>query len=89
MNNATRNRYAFGLGTIGRDMFYTMVSMFLVVYLTEVLNLPDATMWWMTGVLTVMRILDAFNDPFMGVLVDNTKTRWGKFKPWLVIGGVL
>ncbi|MEG0751804.1 MAG: glycoside-pentoside-hexuronide (GPH):cation symporter [Oscillospiraceae bacterium] len=89
MNNATRNRYAFGLGTIGRDMFYTMVSMFLVVYLTEVLNLPDATMWWMTGVLTVMRIFDAFNDPFMGVLVDNTKTRWGKFKPWLVIGGVL
>lgn len=88
MNNSTkRNRYFFGLGTVGRDMLYSMVSMYLLVYLTEILNLPDSTMWWMTGVLTILRIFDAVNDPFMGFLVDNTHSRFGKFKPWIAIGG--
>lgn len=84
-----RNMITFGMGTIGRDMFYTMVSMFLMVYLTEVLNLDDATMWWMTGILTVMRVFDAVNDPIAGIIVDNTKSRFGKFKPWMIIGGVI
>lgn len=87
--NARRNRYAWGLGTIGRDMLFTMVSMYLMYYLTEVLDLPDATMWVMTAALTVLRVFDAVNDPIMGVVVDNTRTRWGKFKPWLVIGGIV
>lgn len=88
-NNAKRNRYTFGLGTIGRDMLYTMVSMYLMIYLTEILNLPDSTMWLMTGAFTVLRIFDAVNDPFMGYLVDNTQSRFGKFKPWIVIGGLV
>ncbi len=85
---ARRNRIFFGLGTIGRDMFYSVVSMYLLVFLTEVLDLPDATMWWITGILTVLRICDALNDPIMGVLVDNTQSRWGKFKPAMLAGAV-
>lgn len=84
-----RNKYCFGLGTIGRDMFYSMESMFLLVYLTEVKNLDDAMLALVGGVLTVLRILDAFNDPITGVIIDNTHTRWGKFKPWMVIGAVV
>ncbi|MFV0353452.1 MAG: glycoside-pentoside-hexuronide (GPH):cation symporter [Oscillospiraceae bacterium] len=84
-----RNKYFFGLGTIGRDMFYTMVSMFLVYYLTDILNLPDATYALVGTVFTVLRIFDAFNDPIMGMVVDNTKSKWGKFKPWLLVGGVV
>lgn len=87
--NTRRNRYMFGLGTVGRDMMYTVVSMFLMHFLTEILNLPDSTMWWMTGAMTILRVFDAVNDPFMGVLVDNTHSRFGKFKPWIVIGGIL
>lgn len=87
-NIAKRNRYNFGLGTIGRDMLYSMVSMYLLVYLTEILNLPDSTMWWMTGAFTILRIFDAVNDPIMGFLVDNTHSRFGKFKPWIAIGGL-
>ena len=41
-----RNRITFGLGTIGRDMVYGIVSMFLMFYLTDVINLPTSTMWW-------------------------------------------
>lgn len=87
-NIGQTNRYFFGLGTVGRDMLYALESMYLTVYLTEILNLPDATMLWLTGVLTVLRIFDAVNDPFMGYLVDNTHSRYGKFKPWIALGGL-
>jgi melibiose permease/lactose/raffinose/galactose permease len=86
---ANHNRYTFGLGTIGRDMLYSMVSIYLLFFLTDILNLPNSMMWWMTGALTILRIFDAVNDPIMGFLVDNTHTRFGKFKPWIVIGGIV
>ena len=67
MNSSTKvNRFNYGLGTVGRDMLYTMVSVYLIVYLTEILDLSDTTMWYMTGVFTVLRIFDAINDPFYG-----------------------
>jgi len=84
-----RNRVSFSLGTIGRDMVYALVSMFLIVYLTEVLDLSDSTMWWITGIIFAARIFDALTDPLMGFIVDNTRTRWGKFKPWLTLGAIL
>ena len=86
---ARKNRVFFGLGTIGRDMFYSMISMYLMYYLTEILDLPDGTMWWMTGVLTVLRVFDALNDPVMGTLIDNVNTRHGKFKPPMLLGALL
>ena len=81
-----RNRYAFGLGTIGRDMVYSLVSMYLVFYLSEVLQVTDGMMLSITGIFFAARIFDAFNDPVMGTIVDNTRTRWGKFKPWIAFG---
>lgn len=87
MIKRNHNRYMYGLGTVGRDMLYAIVSIYLLFFLTDILNLPDSTMWWMTGAMTVLRIFDAVNDPIMGFLVDNTRSRYGKFKPWIVIGG--
>jgi len=84
-----KNKYTFGLGTVGRDMLYTMVSMYLMFYLTDVLFLPDDTLWWITGIMLAARVFDAFNDPVMGVIVDNTHTKYGKFKPWICIGAAL
>ena len=83
-----QNRYCFGLGTIGRDMVYTMISMYLMFYLTEVLQLSDATLAGATAIMAGMRLWDAVNDPLMGMLVDNTRTRWGKFKPWIIGGAI-
>ena len=87
-SNETRNRFCFGLGTIGRDMFYTMVSMYIMVYITEGLGVSDSMLAVITSVLLVLRVFDALNDPVMGILVDNTKSRFGKFKPGMVIGGL-
>ncbi|WP_210418231.1 glycoside-pentoside-hexuronide (GPH):cation symporter [Ruania zhangjianzhongii] len=83
-----RNIWGFGLGTLGRDMVATLVTMFLLVYLTEVVQVSNATLGAITVVLVVMRLFDAVNDPVMGYVVDNTRTRWGKFKPWIA-GGAL
>ena len=71
------NKYFFGLGTIGRDMFYSMVSMFLLTYITEVLTVSDAMLLKIGFVLTVLRVFDALNDPIMGTLWT-TPTRAGE-----------
>ncbi|MCX7773573.1 MAG: glycoside-pentoside-hexuronide (GPH):cation symporter [Clostridia bacterium] len=86
---SNRNHYTFGLGTIGRDMLYTLVSMNIMFYLTDILQLSNSMLWWLTSILLAARIFDAINDPFMGVIVDNTRSRFGKFKPWIAIGAVL
>lgn len=83
-----RNAWGFGLGTLGRDMVATMVTMFLMVYLTEVVQVSNATLAAVTIVLVLMRLFDAVNDPVMGLIVDNTRSRWGKFKPWIAIGAL-
>lgn len=86
--NAFRNQFTFSIGTIGRDMLYTLVSMYLTFYLTDILNLPDSTFVGAGSIMLVIRIYGALNDPFMGFLVDNTKSRFGKFKPWIAAGAL-
>lgn len=83
------NHITYGLGTLGRDMVYTLISMYLMFYLTDILQLTTSQLWWITAIIMGARIFDAFNDPIMGVIVDNTNTKYGHFKPWIVIGGVL
>jgi len=87
-NTGLRNRVCFGLGTLGRDMVYAIVSMFLMFYLTDIINLPKNILWWVGGIIFAARIFDALTDPLMGFIIDNTNTRWGKFKPWLVVGAI-
>jgi len=70
-------------------MLYSLVSMYLIFYLTDILQFPDSTLWWLNGILLVARIFDAVNDPIMGVFVDNTNSRFGKFKPWIAAGALL
>ncbi|MBR2611884.1 MAG: MFS transporter [Clostridia bacterium] len=82
----TRNKIFFGLGTIGRDALYSLVSMYLMVHLTDVVTFSDAGLGAIGIMLTLFGIFDAVIDPFVGAIVDNTKTRWGKFKPWILIG---
>lgn len=81
-----RNKICFGLGTIGRDALYSLVSMYLLVHLTDVVGFSDGGLGVIGVMLTLFGIFDAVIDPFVGAIVDNTKTKWGKFKPWIFIG---
>lgn len=81
-----RNKICFGLGTVGRDALYSLVSMYLLVHLTDVVTFSDKGLAAVGVLLTCFGVFDAVIDPFVGAIVDNTKTRWGKFKPWILIG---
>lgn len=83
-----RNKYCFGLGTLGRDAVYTLVSMYLITYLTETVGLADYQLAIIGTLMVIFRVFDALNDPVMGTIVDNTSTRFGKFKPWIVFGAL-
>ncbi|MGM9630623.1 melibiose:sodium transporter MelB [Butyricicoccus sp.] len=78
-----RQKYCFGIGAIGKDAICNLVGAFLMLYFTDTLGLNPA----FVGVLfAVARIWDAVNDPMMGMICDNTRTKYGKFRIWLVIG---
>ena len=84
-----RNKTFFGLGTIGRDMFYSFESNTLLYFLSDVLSLPVWVFAAASMVLSVMRIFDAVNDPVTGLIIDNIRSPWGKFKPAILVGGIL
>jgi melibiose permease len=80
------SKLCFGIGAFGKDAVYALVGTYLMMYLTDYRSVAPA----FVGVLfMVARIWDAFNDPFMGMVVDNTRSKWGKFRPWILVGTVL
>lgn len=86
MNLTVKEKVSYGIGAVGKDMVYMLVSGFLLYYYNSVLGI-SATF---VGVLFMFaRVFDAFNDPFMGVVVAKTRTRYGKFRPWLLLGTLL
>ena len=88
-NPDRRNKYFFGLGTIGRDMFYAFEANALLYFLSNILSLPIHVFAAVSLVLSVLRIADALNDPITGLVIDNIHTKWGKFKPAILVGGVV
>ena len=88
-NQENRNRINFGLGTIGRDMFYSFEANTILYFLSDVLSLPLWVFAATSMILSVMRVFDAINDPITGLIIDNIRSPWGKFKPAILVGGVL
>ena len=81
-----RNRIMFPLGTVGRDMMYQMFTNFLYTFVLFTKQLNAAQLSAIAAIMVAARIFDALNDPLMGNIIDRTRSKWGKFKPWLVVG---
>jgi len=77
---------AFGFGAFGKDIVYMLIAGYILYYYNVVLGVDSA---FIGLILMIARVFDAFNDPFMGIVVAKTKTRWGKFRPWILAGTVL
>lgn len=84
-----RTRLSYGLGTIGRDANYTLVSTYLMTYLTLAVGLSNWQLGAVGAVMIAARVWDAVNDPLMGTIIDNTRGRFGKFKPYILAGALL
>ena len=81
-----RNLVFFPLGTVGRDMVYNLVTTYLYSFVLFTHKLTPAQLTAIGAIMVAARIFDALNDPIMGNIIERTRTRWGKFKPWQVIG---
>ena len=77
---------AYGLGAVGTDMVYALSASYIMYYYQDILGLSASFVGF---ILMIARVFDAANDPFMGVVVAKTNTKWGKFRPWLFTGTIL
>ena len=74
-------RVSYGLGDYAGNLVYSLISAFLLVYYTEVCGMNAATA---ASIMAISRIFDGVSDLIMGRVVDNTHTKWGKARPWLI-----
>ena len=81
-----RNLRAYPVGTVGRDMIYQLFTNYILTFALFTRELSASQLAAITGIMIGARIFDAFNDPIMGNIIESTRTRWGKFKPWLLAG---
>ena len=86
MTLSFKEKYSFGIGALGKDLCYAIVSSYLMIYFTDSIGLASM---FVGNLFLVARLLDAINDLAMGMIVDNTKTKWGKFRPWILIGTLM
>ncbi|MDR1567092.1 MAG: glycoside-pentoside-hexuronide (GPH):cation symporter [Streptococcaceae bacterium] len=93
MNGSKKQRLSYGLGAFGHDIFYATLSTYFMIFVTSTLfnGTDKATAAKMIGIVTSLvvgiRLVEIFFDPIIGGIIDNTVTKHGKFKPWLVVGG--
>ena len=86
MKLTAKQKAAFGIGAVGKDMVYALSASYVMYFYQDVLGL-SAT--FVGLILMIARVFDALNDPFMGIIVAKTRTRWGRFRPWILTGTVL
>lgn len=88
MNISKRNKWSYSVGCIGRDMLFIMVSMFTLAYIQYTMKLTVAQFTAVSGIMIAARIWDGINDPMMGMVIENARLKSGKFRPWILIGGL-
>jgi sugar (glycoside-pentoside-hexuronide) transporter len=78
-------RFHFAFAEFGYNNIYFWISAFLMAYLIDTVRIPPAQV---SLLILAVRIFDAANDPYIGSLADKTRSRWGRYRPWIGIGGV-
>ena len=90
-----KSRIAYSFGAFGHDIFYATLSTFFITFVTSHLfntgneAQNDRMVLYITNIIAALRIVELVIDPFIGNAIDRTKTKWGHFRPWVVIGGTI
>jgi GPH family glycoside/pentoside/hexuronide:cation symporter len=82
---STRENIGYALGDTASNLFFQTFNIFLTYYYVDVWGIPAAALLVM---MPLVRLWDAVNDPMMGIIADRTKSRWGKFRPYLLWGAI-
>ena len=83
-----RNLFMFSAATIGRDFLWNFFNGYLLTFILLTKNLTTAQFSTISIIIIVARIFDALNDPIMGGIIDNTRSKWSKYKPWQLAGAL-
>lgn len=81
-----KEKLAYGFGNFGQNMLYSLMANFLLFFYTDIFGLLPAVAG---SILLLARLWDAINDPLMGMIADKTRSRWGKFRPYLLFTPIL
>lgn len=76
-------KIGYGFGEVGSQCSWTLISSYLTVFYTDVVGLTPAVI---SAIMLIARIWDAVNDPMFGAIAENTKSKWGRFRPWILWG---
>ena len=85
MQNTFKINSIYATGIAGQNILYNFMSMYILFFFTDLLHIPPQTA---TTIIFIASLWDAINDPLMGLLVDKTHTRIGKFRPYLIGGSI-
>jgi len=84
-----KTKWSYCIGATGRDAAYALVSMYLMNYIQYTMELTVAQYAAISAAIVVCMIWDAINDPLMGMIIENSHLKRGKFKPWILTGAIL
>ncbi|MGN1329305.1 MAG: MFS transporter [Eubacterium sp.] len=77
-----KERNGYLVGMFGQNLIYNIIATGMYFYFQNVICLPAMALGW---IMAIARVWDAINDPMMGTIVDKTRTKWGKCRPYLII----
>lgn len=80
------SKLAYGMGDVGCNFSWMFVGNFLMIFYTDVFGISMSAV---AALMLFSRFWDAINDPIVGGLTDSTNTRWGRYRPWLLIAAPL
>lgn len=80
-----KNYFVYGLGNFASQLSWTMVSTYLSIFYTDVFGLGTGAV---AILMLIAKVWDGINDPMMGTLMERTHTKWGRFRPYIVVGAI-
>lgn len=78
-----KTKIGYSFGEIGSQCSWTLISSYLTVFYTDVVGLAPAVI---SAIMLIARIWDAVNDPMFGAIAENTRSKWGRFRPYILWG---
>lgn len=85
----SRTKWSYCIGATGRDAAYALISMYLMLYVQYTMKLTTAQYATISACMVACMVWDAVNDFLMGIIIENTHMKAGKFRPWILIGCLL